>query len=275
VNSGQTRSGPGSSEAPANVFEREATVAAWDDDYYHQISVRYYDRAVPDLLRLMGVNPGDPVLDAGCGPGVHSIRAARFGATVRAIDLSETMLTHARARAAEAGFADRIAFARDDLTRLSLPTGTFPFVFSWGVVILVPEFDAALEELARILARGGRLGLHVSLNTSLDFRLERTVRRLARRKGAFQETDVGTGRWYDFQNDRLWVQRFNPRRLTAAMERRGLTLLGARGAEFTEFHRRLTGRARLPLLHLNALAYRLRLPAALYCTAMLVFEKPR
>src|SRR4051794_1332017 len=122
---------------PKNVFEREATVSDWDNAYYHPIAQRYYDRAVPDMLEAMGARPGDHVLDAGCGPGVHSIRAARYGCQVTAIDLSEQMLKHARDRSVRAGVADRIDFKQDDLTQLSLPSSTFPYVFSWGVIIHV------------------------------------------------------------------------------------------------------------------------------------------
>ena len=40
-------------------------------------------------LEFLGTKPGDTVLDAGCGPGVHAIRAARAGLKVKAIDISE------------------------------------------------------------------------------------------------------------------------------------------------------------------------------------------
>lgn len=268
-----TRRGANAAPPPENVFEREATVTGWDEDYYHPVAVRYYDRALPDLLRLMGVRPGDLVLDAGCGPGVHSIRAARFGANVRAIDLSETMLAHARARAEAAGVADRIAFAQDDLTRLSLPSGAFPFVFSWGVVIHIPDAEAALDHLARVVAPGGRLALQVSNEASLDFGLERLIRGLTGRRAAFEETGLGTGLWYEYNDDRLYVQRFDPGKLGAAMARRGLKLIARRGAEFTEFQRRAPKALRPLLLRANRLAYDLRLPPALFCTQMLVFEK--
>lgn len=263
----------GAAIPPANVFERAATVAAWDEDYYHPAAIRYYDRALPDLLALMGVRPGDRALDAGCGPGVHSIRAAKFGARVEAVDLSETMLAEARARAAAAGFGGRIAFAQNDLTRLSLPTGAFPFVFSWGVLVHVPEAGAALDHLARVLAPGGRLGLQVSNAASLDFALERLLRALTGRRAAFEETSLGTGLWYEYQGDRLYVQRFDLAKLAAAMEARGLKLVARRGAEFSELQRRAPKALRPLLLGFNRLAYERKLPPALFSTVMLVFEK--
>jgi 2-polyprenyl-3-methyl-5-hydroxy-6-metoxy-1,4-benzoquinol methylase len=48
------------------------------------------------MLRLMGVEPGARVLDAGCSHGVHSVRVARAGFRVCAIDNSQTMLREAQ-----------------------------------------------------------------------------------------------------------------------------------------------------------------------------------
>lgn len=257
------------------VFEREETVAAWDDDYYHPIAESYYDRAVPDMLTAMGVRPGDVVLDAGCGPGVHSIRAARFGAKVKAIDVSSVMLTHARARAERAGVSAMIDFAKDDLTRLSLEPGAFPFIFSWGVVIHVPDAMSALDHLARSAAPGGRLALHILGKGSLDDMLEQGLRKLLRKPlQDLEETPLGRGNWYDFSGERLWVQRFDIGKLERAMAERGLRLVGRRGAELSEFQRRAPKLLRPLLLLANRLAYELRLPAALFCTQIVIFEKP-
>lgn len=266
----------GRETAPSGeVFEREATVSAWDDDYYHPIAEKYYDRAVPDMLLAMGFRPGDLVLDAGCGPGVHSIRAARFGARVRAIDLSSVMLGHARARAAKAGFGG-IEFSQDDLTRLSLKSGGYPLVFSWGVVIHVPDAEAALDQLARVTAPGGKLALHILGAGSLDDLAERLARKLLGKPLKHTEqTVVGSGRWYNFNGERLWVQRFDIGKLERAMSARGLKLVARRGAEFSEFQRRAPKLVRPLLLLANKIAYTLRLPAPFFCTQIVIFEQTR
>ncbi|NWG72152.1 MAG: class I SAM-dependent methyltransferase [Parvularculaceae bacterium] len=258
-----------------DVFEREETVAAWDDDYYHPLAARYYDRALPDMLTAMGVRPGDLVLDAGCGPGVHSIRAARFGAKVKAIDVSSVMLAHARARAERAGVSAMIDFAKDDLTKLSLEPGAFSFIFSWGVLIHVPDAMSALDHLARSAAPGGKLALHILAKDSLDDMIEQGLRRLLRKPlKNLEETPLGRGNWYDFNGERLWVQRFDIGKLERVMAERDLRLVGRRGAEFSEFQRRAPKLLRPLLLLANRLAYDLRLPAALFCTQIVIFEKP-
>lgn len=255
------------------AFERAHTVHSWDEDYYHPVAKRYYDRAIPEMLRSMGVAAGDELLDAGCGPGVHSIRAAQYGCRVTAIDFSGTMLTHAKQRSERAGVADRILFKQADLTRLALGR-QFPFVFSWGVIIHIYEIEDALDGLAGAVAPGGRLALQVLNRRAIDFRLETLARRLlGKRLDRVEESALGTGNWYTYEGDRLWVMRFDPKGLTEALARRGFVPLSRRTAEFSEFQRRVPGVLRNALLHLNAAAYQLQLPADWSCTQILTFEK--
>ncbi|MEQ9372480.1 MAG: class I SAM-dependent methyltransferase [Coleofasciculus chthonoplastes F3-SA18-01] len=68
------------------IFELEDTLKSWDAHYYQPLAQHYYDQAIPTMLKLMEVKPGATVLDAGCGPGVHSIRVAKEGYRVCAID---------------------------------------------------------------------------------------------------------------------------------------------------------------------------------------------
>ncbi|MEO0878284.1 MAG: class I SAM-dependent methyltransferase [Pseudomonadota bacterium] len=261
-----------------DVFELEETVAGWDDDYYHPIAEKYYDEAVPAMLRRMGAGPGDMVLDAGCGPGVHAIRAARYGCTVKAIDLSERMLAHARDRAAQAGVADKIEFQQADLTDLKLESEAYPFVFNWGVVIHVPDTEAALSHLTRIVAPGGKLALHITNEKSLDFRLEQAARGLVRKPlEGLRDTGLGKGVWYDHHGQKLWVLRFDAERLSKDMERRGFKTVDRYAAEYTEFQWRLKGPAktilRPAILQANRLAYKVGAPASLSCTQIMIFEK--
>jgi len=114
----------------ANVFEEKATVEQWDADYYQPKGLKLYDWAVADMLRLMEVEPNATVLDAGCGPGVHSARVARAGHRVVAIDISSTMLSQARERVAKLQLTDRVTFFRKDLTKLDLADASFRYVFS-------------------------------------------------------------------------------------------------------------------------------------------------
>ncbi|MBN8633185.1 MAG: methyltransferase domain-containing protein [Rhodobacterales bacterium] len=257
----------------AAVFNQEGTVKTWDDDYYHPIAIKYYDAAIPQMLKEMGLSSGDRVLDAGCGPGVHSIRAAAYGCKVTAMDLSSTMLRHAASRAKAASLEDRIEFRQGDLTKPDLGE-QFGAVFSWGVVIHVPDTEAALDGLASLVAPGGRLTLQVMNDRSFDYRFEKLLRKLLRRPFAeLVETKLGSGNWYQLGDERLWVLRFNMGALDKAMKSRGFSLVSRRPAEFSEFQRRLPGALRRPVLHLNTLIYRLRILTGLSATQMIFYSR--
>jgi SAM-dependent methyltransferase len=65
-------------------------------------------------------------LDAGCGRGVGSVRMARRGLMVTALDISPGLLRHARRRAEKAKLLQRIEFVEADLTeKLPLPENHF------------------------------------------------------------------------------------------------------------------------------------------------------
>ncbi len=263
-------------EPKAGPFELRQTIDAWDSDYYQPIAARYYDRAVPRTLELLGTKPGDTVLDAGCGPGVHSIRAARAGLKVKAVDISETMLAEARERVHRAGVDDSVEFAREDLTHLSFPDGTFRHVYSWGVIIHIHDIELALDELIRIVAPGGRLALYVTNASAWDHKFEAVARFLVGKplKGA-EQLPMGQGIWYDWQGERLWVWRIDVRALTRYVEARGMRRVARVVGEFSEIQRRVPSPFRQLLLHGNNLAYWLGLPPGPAATNLFVFEKNR
>jgi ubiquinone/menaquinone biosynthesis C-methylase UbiE len=256
------------------VFEHRTTLEAWDEDYYHSIAERYYDRAVLAMLGFMGVAPGERVLDAGCGPGVHSVRAGHYGCTVCAIDISQTMLAEAKARVHAAGLASVVEFRQEDLTRLSFADASFRHVFSWGVIIHIHDIEKALDELTRIIAPGGTLGLYVTNRKAWDHKLEAMFRRLMRKPIANRQSlRMGSGAWYNMHSQKLWVWRFDIPELKRQLEARGLHLTHQVAGEFSEFQRRTKGPLRRLLLRLNNLYYLLNLPPDPAVGNLLVFRK--
>lgn len=256
------------------VFEAKATVDQWDDDYYHPIALRFYDDAVAHMLEMMEVEKGATVLDAGCGPGVHSIRVAKAGHRVCAIDISSTMLGEAQQRAAAAHVADKIEFLHEDLTNLSFPDASFRHVFSWGVVIHIPEAAKALAELARVVEPGGKLALFITNKSAVDHKLESFARFLTRKPlTGMQRLKLGDGVWYGNKEDKLWVWRFETDAVVDYLHARGFSLAHRRIGALSEIQRRVSGMPRRMLLRLNDVAYRWNWPAALATTQLLVFEK--
>ncbi|OBK43152.1 class I SAM-dependent methyltransferase [Mycobacterium sp. 1081908.1] len=119
-----------------------------------------------DFDRL-GIGPSTKVIDVGCGAGRHAFEAYRRGADVVAFDRDEAELrsveTILRAMA-ETGEAPEAASAKVVLgDALSLPYAdeTFDCVIASEILEHVPQDDAAIAELVRVLKVGGTLAVSV------------------------------------------------------------------------------------------------------------------
>jgi cyclopropane-fatty-acyl-phospholipid synthase len=109
----------------------------------------------------LALQPGERVLDVGCGWGSFAIHAAReHGVHVTGITLSEPQASLARERAAAAGVADRVDIRVMDYREI---TGeTFDAIASIGMVEHVGSvnIDRYAANLASLLKPGGRLLNH-------------------------------------------------------------------------------------------------------------------
>lgn len=115
----------------------------------------------------LGLQPGDLVLDLGCGFGRHAFEAARRGARVVAADMADGELKEVRntfgamADAGEVSAASLAGTVQGDATRLPFTSGTFQRVIASEVMEHIPDDAAAAAELARVLRPGGVLAVTV------------------------------------------------------------------------------------------------------------------
>jgi SAM-dependent methyltransferase len=102
---------------------------------------------------LAGVDPGAPVLDVGCGPGMLTcVLALRQGeAAVSAVDPVEAFV---RATATAYPLADVRRAAAEDLP---FADGTFGATLAQLVVHFMNDPAAGIREMARVTAQGGRV----------------------------------------------------------------------------------------------------------------------
>jgi SAM-dependent methyltransferase len=109
-----------------------------------------------DLVARLGPKEGEEWLDVGCGAGAVSMRAARAGAKVTGVDISDGMIETARRRADEEGLD--IAYERGDAEQLPVGDASFDVVSSSVGLIFAPNHDVVARELARVVRPGGRVG---------------------------------------------------------------------------------------------------------------------
>ncbi|CAJ1503898.1 class I SAM-dependent methyltransferase [[Mycobacterium] burgundiense] len=119
-----------------------------------------------DFDRL-GVGPGTKVIDVGAGAGRHSFEAYRRGADVIAFDQSAddmaevTTMFEAMSEAGEVPASARAEAVVGNALELPYEDGTFDCVIASEILEHVPEDDAAIAELTRVLKKGGKLAVTV------------------------------------------------------------------------------------------------------------------
>jgi tocopherol O-methyltransferase len=112
------------------------------------------------LANHIGIQPGQRILDAGCGVGGTSIwLAKRYNAQVVGITPVAGQIDRARRYAREQGVDDRVSFQQQDYTCTSFPDASFDIVMAMESVCHAPIKSRFLAEARRILRPGGRLGI--------------------------------------------------------------------------------------------------------------------
>jgi SAM-dependent methyltransferase len=114
---------------------------------------------VANPFSLGELEPGERVLDLGCGAGTDSLVAAQMVGSegrVTGIDMTVEMLAKA-GRAAEEMGASNVEFLEAEAEHLPFPDETFDVVISNGVIDLIPDKDTVFSELRRVLKPGGRI----------------------------------------------------------------------------------------------------------------------
>jgi len=131
---------------------------------------------VGNPVRHAALQPGEVVLDVGCGAGIDTILAARsVGPKGRAIglDLLEEMCERARGHAEEAGVGPWTEFVRGEMEDIPLPDASVDVVISNGVINLSPRKSRVLAEIRRVLRPGGRLSVaDLTVNDELPTELQ-------------------------------------------------------------------------------------------------------
>ena len=161
---------------------------------------------------LLALRSGDRVLDVACGPGNFS---RHFAAVVApegvcvGLDASATMLQ----RAVQDTPGEEVAYVRGDAMALPFRDESFDAVCCFAALNLIPDPEATLGEIARVLAPGGRVALLTS--STVGPPPLPTLERLAGRLGGMHVFSAGE--------------------IVEDLRRRGLHDVRRRGGGFTQF----------------------------------------
>jgi len=144
-----------------------AAAAAWwwaDSAPYPYAQHWLLDLPLPFLTNrrldaLLGVRPGERVLEVGPGTGLQALHVAGvLGARGRLdiVDIQQPMLDHVMRRAAARAISS-IVPARADARDMPFEDGSFDAAYLVTVLGEIPDPPAAVREIRRVLKPGGRL----------------------------------------------------------------------------------------------------------------------
>ena len=150
------------------------------DSYGHDIDQTYVARLKYDLVQKF-VCPEDRILDVGCANGLHMRVLNTLCREIVGVDINDKMLELATAK-----------FVDDDITNahvkkmsatdLEFGDASFDLAYAFSVLLMVPDFKRAIEEIARVLKPGGFALLDVAGRYNLS---QLYWNRFYRRQGHF------------------------------------------------------------------------------------------
>jgi SAM-dependent methyltransferase/uncharacterized protein YbaR (Trm112 family) len=129
------------------------------------------------LWRMLGAEPGERVLDLGCGAGKFALHAAGLGARATGLDVAPFFLPRA---------AREVELVVGDLRRIPFRKGAVPRAYSLDVLEHLDEDGVreVLLEARRTIGPAGRLFVYThAMESSRLAGFQRAVNRLARRLG--------------------------------------------------------------------------------------------
>jgi arsenite methyltransferase len=134
------------------------------------------------VREALGAGSGERILDVGCGPGFYCaelVEEVGPSGSVVGVDGSQAMLELAARRCAG---HDNVGFRESDATSLSVEEASFDAALCVQVLEYVVDPTAALTQMHRALAPGGRVLVWdidwatISLHTEDPIRMERVLR---------------------------------------------------------------------------------------------------
>ena len=132
------------------------------EKFWNKIAKRYSKQPIADEAAYQTklkktqeyLRPDMEILEFGCGTGSTALVHAPYVKHIRAIDLSENMITIAREKAAAAGIAN-VSFEHADIDQIDVADETYGAVLGLSILHLVEDKETVIVHVHRMLKPGG------------------------------------------------------------------------------------------------------------------------
>lgn len=154
-------------EEPSTI-ETEIWQEVFGDEYPAEAQpYSYVTRSeLREFVAELRVGEHSLLVDVGCGRGGPGLWvAAATGASLLGVDISSTALEQARRRAAQVGLNHKAQYELGEFAAIPANDGAAGAVMSIDALLFAPDKGAAVAEIFRVLAPGGRL-----VATTWDYR---------------------------------------------------------------------------------------------------------
>lgn len=139
------------------VMKRSQHFGYYDEQHDTEDSaqINYHQK----FIKLLRIDPGMKVLDAGCGQGVVAVAIAlkTRGVHIDGITITPHEVVAAQKRAAKAGMASKVHFSVQDYAKTSFADNTFDRIYTTESLSHAKSVEQVLREFYRILKPGGLL----------------------------------------------------------------------------------------------------------------------
>jgi len=222
-----------------STLQTDAVHVEWEKSYRTKENEKFYEEAFDYIISVLNPPKGSTFLDVGCGICAHSIRLARRGFYVQAVDFSESALKMAESQIQSSGLQDKIKLQREDVLSLSFKDQSFDYILCWGVLMHIPDIEKAISELSRILKREGTLIISEGNMNSLESITLRILKRLLNKeKAKVRKTPAGLEYWTQTKAGELLTRQANISWLIRTFKNNGLTVKKRVSGQFTEIYTR-------------------------------------
>jgi ubiquinone/menaquinone biosynthesis C-methylase UbiE len=128
--------------------------------HYDELGSSHYEKISNKLIQKVDCN-GKEIIDVGCGTGILSVIALEKGAAkMTCVDISKLMLEKCKAKIVAKGYSDDlISFHEADAESLPFNDNTYDVVLLNMVLGMIPNQQATITELTRVLRPGGSIAL--------------------------------------------------------------------------------------------------------------------